>query len=360
MLGATRNLASQSQLKKEIEKMIDYDSSIEFKKTPGFIVHIIDGENIYTEDFGTKTINSKDTLTAQDNFQIGSLSKVFTSLLIHELAKEKIVSLEDEIHTYLDPSIENEKMLGLTIQDLLLHATNFPKTPNNFGKKEKDISNPYAYYTKDDLFAFYASYKKDQKKDKKIKASYSHINYALLEVIAEQATQTSYEDLLQQYIFLPCQMENSGISFSDTTLTPGYRKTRKSSTYWTFASFAASLGVYSNAQDLGILLNNYFNNEEFALRESMDAMASLSIPTIYNDKFHSGLGWQVIKGQTPYDIYAMSGTTDGHNAFMAMIRETKTAVIILANSAVGTEDLGMQVLRMINNNWKRKGADEPK
>jgi len=147
---------------------------------------------------------------------------------------------------------------------------------------------------------------------------------------------------------------------TDSTLTPGYRKTRKKASSWSFASFAGSLGMYSTAEDLGECISQYFNNEDFALRHSIHAMTKESIPTKYNDGFHSGMGWQVIKNQTPYNIYAMAGTTDGHNAFMAMIEETKTAVIILANSAIGTEDLGMQVLRMINKNWKRKGAYEPK
>jgi len=78
MLGLSSKLVSQSQLKKEIEKMINYDTNIDLKKTPGFIVHIIDGPERFTEQFGTKAKKTKDTLTVQDRFQIGSVTKIFT------------------------------------------------------------------------------------------------------------------------------------------------------------------------------------------------------------------------------------------------------------------------------------------
>lgn len=349
---------SQSDLKKEIEKIIKYDTEIEFKKTPGFLVHIIDGKHQYTEQFGTKEKKTKDTLTQNDLFQIGSVSKIFTSLLFQELAKKKLIALDDPIHRYLDPEIENESLKHLSIKNLLLHASTFPKRPNNFGKKEKEISNPYAYYTKDDLSTFYTNYANKPSKEKKALASYSHTNYALLEVIAEKATDTSFEELLIQYIFKPAALQNSGIALEDKKLAPGYRKTGKIANPWTFASFAASEGMYSNMTDLSQFLYSYFNDNSFPLKASVDSMLLLSVPTKYNSNFYSGMGWQIIKDKTPYDICAMAGTTDGHNAFVAMIPETKTAVLILANSAIGTEDLGMLVLRMINNNWKRKSVHE--
>ncbi len=354
MLCVSNAIFSQSELKQEIEKMIKYDTQIEFKKTPGFLVHIIDGKQSYTEQFGKRELKTKDTLSISDKFQIGSLTKVFTSLLFQELVKNNVLSLDDPIYTYLDPTLQNPDLKELRIKDLLLHASDFPKRPSNFGKKEKDIADPYAYYSKDDLFRFYIDYKSKKEKE----ASYSHINYALLEIIAEQATQTQYEDLISEYILSPAEMANTGITIAEQELAPGYRKTGKRSSKWTFASFSGSEGMYSNISDLGLFLSSYLNTEDFVLSASIDSMLQESIPTKYNDNFYSGMGWQVIKDKTPYDIYAMAGTTDGHNAFIAMIRETKTAVIILSNSAIGTEDLGMQVLRMINNNWSRKAQNE--
>jgi hypothetical protein len=44
----------------------------------------------------------------------------------------------------------------------------------------------------------------------------------------------------------------------------------------------------------------------------------------------------------------------GHSAFIGICHTTQTAVVILANSETGTDDLGMEVLRIMNNNWHRK------
>jgi hypothetical protein len=47
-----------------------------------------------------------------------------------------------------------------------------------------------------------------------------------------------------------------------------------------------------------------------------------------------------------------TGRTSGHSCFMGMVKETNTAVVIFSNSWMGTGDLGLQILRMINQNWK--------
>ena len=72
----------------------------------------------------------------------------------------------------------------------------------------------------------------------------------------------------------------------------------------------------------------------------------------FNAQLSVATGWHLIN-MNQFNIVTHSGKTSGHSAFVGMVRETKTAVIVLANSSLGTEDLGMQILRMINFNWKR-------
>jgi len=91
--------------------------------------------------------------------------------------------------------------------------------PEGIGLKEKDPANPFGHYTKDDLLSYYQEVdfnliKKNSKPSKNLSKKqykYSHTNYGLLEIVLELVSEQTYEQLLQQYIFKPCRMQQSGV-----------------------------------------------------------------------------------------------------------------------------------------------------
>ena len=74
----------------------------------------------------------------------------------------------------------------------------------------------------------------------------------------------------------------------------------------------------------------------------------------YNEKLFYSSGWHGIKINKKTKALINNGNTSGHSAFIGMVPENRTAVVVLSNSAFGTKDLGLLILRMINYNWKRK------
>jgi hypothetical protein len=65
-------------------------------------------------------------------------------------------------------------------------------------------------------------------------------------------------------------------------------------------------------------------------------------------------GWYRFLPKKDFPVYVHTGRTSGHSAMIAFSRETKTGVVVLANSSAGTDDLGLLILRMINRQWRRK------
>lgn len=334
------NYGQGDDLRVEIDKIIRYDTDIDFKKTPGFVVSVIDNNATYHFPFGRKNMAEKTPPSANDIFEIGSVTKVFTSELIQILAEESLLHLDDKVNDYLPDEWQNPRLADLTIGDLVYHQSGLPKRPAFFGKKEKDGRNPYAAYNKNDLLAYYRDYIPDRKS-----FEYSHTNYALLEIIIEKVTDMSYQDVIEEKIFSKLNMTNSFVDFpekKENLLCPGHDRSKKNTTPWTFASFKGSEGVKSSSEDLTKFVKNILDNHD------------KNAPTTesFNKKLGIEMGWHAIH-MNDFDILTHTGKTTGHNAFVAMVRETKTAVIILANSSIGTEDLGLQILRMINYNWKR-------
>jgi CubicO group peptidase (beta-lactamase class C family) len=67
-----------------------------------------------------------------------------------------------------------------------------------------------------------------------------------------------------------------------------------------------------------------------------------------------GKAWHVIKENKHTNICLATGTTAGHSAFVAFVPETRTGVVILTNSRLIAGKMGLAVLRILNENWKRK------
>ena len=123
----------------------------------GIVVGLIDrhGRRIVahgTFDKDTRPVNG-DTL-----FEIGSATKVFTSLLLAEAVKRGEVALDDPVAKYLPSSVKVPERGGrkITLLDLATHTSGLPRLPLNMNPK--DASNPYADYTVQQMYEFLASY----------------------------------------------------------------------------------------------------------------------------------------------------------------------------------------------------------
>ncbi|MEM9546019.1 MAG: serine hydrolase domain-containing protein [Bacteroidota bacterium] len=345
--------AQNGDLKVEIERIILHDTDISLDETPGFIIGIVDQDSTYFVEFGSDVKGGKTTLNTQDVFEVGSITKVFTSSLVSVLVHEGHINYEDKINSYLPLELQNPRMDDVTILNLIQHTSGLPVRPYFFGMKEKDPQNPYGYYDKNELLSFYVDFIPKTKGS----FNYAHTNYGLLEIILEYAMQGSYGQLMDRYIFEPLQLQNSFFFFKeqiDDILTPGYDRAGRKTAPWTFASFGASEGLKTNATDLvdfmrvNLGLTNHPYSVIFAENHKKE------IETNFNASIRTGRGWQIIDHRKGYDIVTHSGKTNGYNAFIAFVKETGTGVIILSNSNIGTRDLGFLILRMINFNWKRK------
>lgn len=341
------------RIKNEITKIIDYDTEIDFNTTPGFTVAIIDGDSSFVFGFGKSHPDSNADIEIESVFEIGSVTKTFTGSLVSILDHKGVLSIDDKVNKYLSPEYRNPRMEDITINDLLTHNSGLPKLPKYIGSKQKDPQNPYADYSKFDLLKFYSSFIPDDER----KFIYSHVNYALLELIIESATYFDYEVILQSEIFNPLGMSNSFLHKSErnaASITPGFDRAGRETTKWDFASFAASEGVKSNISDLIAYTKTHIGITQNDLTEIFARNHIPEVKTNYNEHIYAGKGWHVFNQKKNFNIITHSGKTFGHRAYISFIKETQTAVIILSNSSVGTEDLGLLILRMINDNWKRK------
>jgi CubicO group peptidase (beta-lactamase class C family) len=347
----------KDELRDEINKIIKYDTEIEYENTPGFIVGIIDEDSTFILDFGHADIEKTVVLDKTSIFEVGSISKVYLASLVAILVDKLIISYEDKVNEILPEEHRNEHMVRLTIGQLLNHTSGFPKLPSSFGIKQENAQNPYAQYTKTDLLSYYREFKPiKRKKANKANCLYSHVNFGLLEIVLEFALKERFENILDQYLFAPLKLDNTFVGeHREDEITLGYDRTMKKVNPWSFGSFEGSEGLKSSLGDLLIFIRAQMDNK-LGYSTIFSHSHEIGVPTSYNKKLFVGKGWHIVKNKAHYNIINHTGKTSGHQAFAAFVKETKTAVVILCNSANGVEDLGFLILRMINYNWRRKAS----
>jgi CubicO group peptidase (beta-lactamase class C family) len=225
-----------------------------------------------------------------------------------------------------------------------------PLLPANFGNKEVDVKNPYSAYTYKDLYDFIKEYRNTEPFGDKY--AYSHIGYALLTKIIEALSKADYETVLANEITKNWNMPDTKIHLSAENtkrLAQGYSRSQQPTVAWTYQCFEGAMGLKSTADDLLNFLERHLTDA------TLWDMQQARFIQKQKKSFNTAIGWFLMKPQKKvYDIVLHSGHTSGHRAYIAFVRETQTAVVVLANSEEEINDLPIMLLKMLNDNWKRK------
>lgn len=339
---------TDSLLRKEIWKIIQHDTDISFEEIPGFILGIIDHDSVYMIGFGTAEKGSDQPVSNTSKFQIGGLTKVFTAHLCQILHDQNVLSYEKPVNEYLPDSFQNSILDQVSILDLLTHASGLQGPPENIGTVQTRVQDPYHNYGRHHLSEYL---KNITVLNNDRTYHYAHINYALIEIILEHITGQSFRILMDTYIFRPAGMIHSAIDDHPGQLTPGYDRTGRKIPPWNFGSFRASEGMVTTCGDLCRYLQaQLLSGQPVSFHRLLPPRHKIE----GTKKTYTATGWHLFKNRNAPDIYLHSGKTDGHAASIHFMPDTKTAVILLANSPGKMDGLATLVLRMLNDNWKRK------
>src|SRR5438552_3667921 len=119
----------------------------EAKQGVGIVVGVIESNGRRIVSYGALAKGDKRPLDGDTVFEIGSITKVFTSLLLSDMVQRGELALNDPIAKYLPSSVKvpDRGSRAITLQDLSTHTSGLPRMPTNFNPK--DAANPYADYS---------------------------------------------------------------------------------------------------------------------------------------------------------------------------------------------------------------------
>ncbi|MDX1639900.1 MAG: serine hydrolase domain-containing protein, partial [Balneolaceae bacterium] len=195
-----------------------------------------------------------DTLRTVKNatavFEIGSLSKVFTSTLLAQLASQSKLDLDDSIQACLEFPLHNG--IEITFRQLANHTSGLPRIPSGLILESLfHMDNPYRDYNEEKLRS-YLTEKMELKSEPGTTYRYSNIGAGLLGFVLARATGMTYEKLLQDRIFKPLGMPNSTTTRANIEgkLVPGLTKRGHPAENWDLGALPGAGAVLSTAEDL--------------------------------------------------------------------------------------------------------------
>jgi CubicO group peptidase (beta-lactamase class C family) len=311
----------------------------------GIVVGVVDASGRRVVAFGRTDADSGRPLNGDTEFEIGSISKVFTALTLAEMVQKGEVRLDDPIAKYLPPGATAPSRDGepITLVDLATHTSGLPRIPTNFAPK--DMANPYADYSMDQLWAFLSSYQLPR--DPGATWEYSNLGFGLLGDLIARRAGTDYERLVKARVTGPLGMPGTTISLTPdqrARLAVGHDSSLRMVANWDLPALAGAGGLRSTANDLMTFLAAELGLTPSPLEKAMALTLQVRRPTGAGP-LEQALGWEVLHLPTG-DIVQHGGGTGGYHTFVAFSPKRRVGVVILTNAETpaGADDIGLHIL----------------
>ncbi|CAM1372746.1 serine hydrolase domain-containing protein [Tenacibaculum xiamenense] len=244
------------------------------------------GNKVYEKAIGFEDVEANRKSNLNTQYNIGSISKTFTAVLVMKAVEENKLQLNETIQQYF-PMIKNADKI--TIKQLLQHRSGV----HSFTKDKAFWETRTQYVSSEEMLLRISKYGSDFEPN--AKSEYSNSNYFLLARILEKIYETSYEELLQNKICSPLNLKNTYSEKNTNTQCHSYTYGNK---WMKFAPTSLSVGIGSGSIISTTRETNHFL--ESLLRGSVVSENSLQEMKTIKSEYGLGLVEYTLNDRTGY------------------------------------------------------------
>ncbi len=315
----------------------------EARKAVGIVAALVDANGQRVTAAGATAPGGTLVPDADTVFEIGSITKVFTSLVLADMVVRGEVKLDDPVAKLLPAAVKVPGRDGreITLLDLSNQVSGLPRLPGNL--KPADGGDPYADYGPAKLYEFLSGHALTRAIGEKYE--YSNLGVGLLGHALAWKAGVSYEELVRRRVLEPLGMSDTAITLPESMKArlavptgPSLRPVKP----WAFDALAGAGALRSTANDMLKLLTAAMGLRETPLRRAFDLMLEKRRST-GTDGLDIGLGWHVWN-KYGTEIVWHNGGTGGFRSFAGFAPAKKTGVVVLCNTSFEVDDLGLHAL----------------
>jgi serine-type D-Ala-D-Ala carboxypeptidase/endopeptidase len=283
-------------------------------------------------------------------FEIGSITKVFTTTLLSLYAHRNVVKLDAPLQDYLPRGIKVPSFSGrpITLVELATHTSGLPRDPPHRGDS----------YSSEEMFAFLGSYRLTRAPGAKFE--YSNLGVALLAHALAKATNTPWETLVERDITSKLGMPDTRLKLDNeqrARMAIGYNAAgaRARENLSTWPAFNGAGALFSTVNDLMRFLAW---NEGEVKSDLNNLLADLHKPRfpLPRPGAAMGLAWHILPmGTSGSSIVWKTGGTRGYSSYIGFVPGAKSGIVVLANTPnCPVAGVGAQILATLNGQVSRK------
>jgi CubicO group peptidase (beta-lactamase class C family) len=317
------------------------------RQSLGIVACSFDASGRKTVTYGRSGAGNDRPLDGDTVFEIGSITKVFTALLLAEMATRGEVSLDDPVAKYLPGGVKMPERNGkqITFLDLATYRSGLPRLPDGIPNTG---DNPYADYTAEQLYAFLSGH--TLRYDPGRHYEYANLGFGLLGHVLALRADTAYEDLVVSRICTPMGLSDTRISLTASMrerLAQGHLSSLQKASNWGFQALAGAGAFRSTANDLVKFMKVTCLAESGApLQPAIELSLKMRRPTsAQNTKV--GLGWFFLNS-TGDEIVYKEGMTGGYASFAGFSKTLRSGAVVLSNAANALNDIGFHLSNPAN------------
>ncbi len=322
------------------------------KKAVGLVVGRIQGTNRSIVAAGTMALSTSRPVDGDTVFRIGSITKVFTCILLADMANRGELRPDDPATKYLPPTVKmpSRNRQVITLAHLASHRSGLPGMPEDLAPADKKYL--FADYNIEQVFEFLSSY--ELPRDPGSAYEYSNLGIGLLADLLARHARTNYEQLLLDRICKPLGMNDTRIKLPPEMqgrFATGHDPELNPAKNLDFLSLAGAGALRSTANDflkfLAVALHPRDDRLSKAILRSQAARTNTVGPGGVGPG-GVGPGGEVAWGwrfnALSDEIIGHSGMTAGFHGYMGVNRTRDRAVVVFSNCSRSIDDIGLHLL----------------
>ncbi|MDX1617635.1 MAG: serine hydrolase domain-containing protein [Balneolaceae bacterium] len=347
---------SQSDLEVQIDELVT--SYTDLGLFSGSVLVADEGE-VFKQGYGLANHSWEIENTPGTRFQIASLTKSFTAVLILQMAESGLLNLEAPLTIYL-PDYPADYGADITIRQLLAHTSGIPDY-TGFSEWADSTSR---IETRPSVFLEHIA-GRPLEFEPGTRFGYSNSNYYLLGIVIENVTSKTYGRVLQEQILVPGRLENTGYLFDRMVvdqMASGYERVAngvyEKAPYQSPSTAYSAGGIYSTVEDLyrwdqllytDRLLTGASRNRMFSERRSNYGYGWVVGDIYPNDAgkfFKSPFNFGFVErrsGKGNYRTIWHWGSNPGYNALLVRVPENRWTIVILENQSLLGDPEGTRI-----------------
>ena len=283
------------------------------------------GKIIFEKYAGLTEVLNGEPIDSNTAFHLASVSKTFTAMAILKLKESAMIDLDKPVSNYL----EGFPFAGITVRNLLSHRIGLPNYAHFVEKLGWDTQINITNADLLQLIIKHAGKLSIGKPDSYFE--YCNTNYALLALIIEKISKSSYADFLRTNLFIPLGMNKSFVfdNSMQKVVLPSFKFNNRREPFMFLDDIYGDKNIYSTARDLMKWDKALEENAFFTKETLQEAFRGYS----YEKKGirNYGLGWRLIEMPSSKKIIYHNGWWHGNNTVFSRFPNDSTCIIVLGN-----------------------------